>query len=295
MRLIVVTGCDEAYAPMARGLIGSITRFRSQVPVSLGLLDYGLEPETRASLAALVDHVATPDWPFLPHPQFDRQIQARAFATRPFLPDYFPGFESYAWLDADSFVQDARALLYLREASANGLAGVVPAIDRNYNHDRPSLDWVFERYRMAFGQETAKRLMRFPYINSGVVTASAASPMWRLWQQRFQTALLNWNGPRICDQSVMNYIVYFEQLPHHKLPSSMNWISHLAAPMIDVARGVAVEPSYPFDPLLIVANSYNDKRSPRRFYTVDGRALACTLTLESIEQAVAEARAGKRA
>lgn len=291
MRLIVVTGCDEAYAPFARDLINSITRFRDQVPISLGLLDFGLTEATRETFRPLVDAIVKPEWPFRPDPKFDRQIQARAFATRPFLPDYFPGFDAYAWVDADGFVQEARALVYLREAATNGLAGVVPSADRNYNHARASMDWVFERYRMAFGQETATRLMRFPYINSGVVTASAASPMWRMWQQRFQTALTNWNGPRLCDQAILNHVVYLEGLPHHKLPSTCNWISHLAAPVVDVARGLLVEPNYPFDPLLIVANSYNDKRAPRRFHKLSGGMVTCTLTFESVSDAIAHARA----
>lgn len=295
MRLMVVTGCDEAYAPFARDLVASVTRFREQVKISLGLLDFGLTQETRETFRPVVDAIVKPDWPFLPNPKFDSQVQARAFGTRPFLPDYFPGFDSYAWVDADGFVQDAKALVYLREASANGFAGVVPSADRNYNHERPSMDWVFDRYRMAFGQETAARMMRFPYINSGVVTASAASPIWRMWQRRFQTALLNWNGPRLCDQAILNHVVYMEGLPHHKLPATCNWISHLAAPMVDIARGMLVEPNYPFDPILIVANSYNDKLSPRRFNRLGGGVAICNLTYESVRKAIADARADGRA
>lgn len=295
MRLMVVTGCDEAYVPFARDLIDSILRFRSKIEFSLGLLDYGMTEESRAQLGKLVDAIVKPDWPFRPFAKFDTQIQARAFATRPFLPDYFPGYDSYAWIDADGFMQHEKALIFLREASAGGMAGVVPSADRNYNHQRASNDWVFERNRMAFGRETAERMMRFPYINSGVVTASAASPMWKLWQQRFQMALLNWDGPRLCDQTILNHVVYFEGLPHHKLPATCNWISHLAAPVLDVQRGLLVEPNYPFDPLLIVANSYTDKLTPRRFHKLSGGMIVCTLTYENVSKAIAEARAQRPA
>jgi hypothetical protein len=257
----------------------------------MACLDYGLEPQTRAAIAERFDHVVKPAWPFRPNARFDAQVQARAFATRPFLPDYFPGYDAYAWIDADAFVQDTRAIALLIASCANGLAGVVPTVDRSYQHTRQSVDWVFERYRMAFGVETARRMMNHPYIASGVVAAGASSPLWRKWQTRFREALDRWDGPRLCDQAVLNHVVYLEQVPHHKLPSLCNWISHLAMPLADVTRGALVEPSFPFDPILIVANSLNDKRASHRLRRLGGGTLDTTLTFEGVRAAILAARA----
>ncbi|MCE9524213.1 MAG: hypothetical protein K8S25_17480 [Alphaproteobacteria bacterium] len=291
MRLMIVTGGDEAYAPFVADLALSLNQCRKKLTFAMGCLDYGLLPETRERLKKQFDTIAKPAWPFRPHAQFDNQIQARAFATRPFLPDLFPGYDAYAWIDADSVVQDLRALVLLATSCGNGLAGVVPTVDRSYRHQSQNVEWVFERNRMAFGADTARQMMNSPYIASGVVAASAASPLWKKWQSRFQVALDRWDGPRLCDQAVLNHVVYFEDLPHHKLPSFCNWICHLALPFADVKRGALVEPSYPFDPIYIVANSFNDKRMTRKIPRLDGGHIEAALTFAGLRHAMIASRA----
>jgi hypothetical protein len=289
-RFLIVTGADEAYAAFASDLITSLERI-ARLGFAVGLLDYGLASATREALARRVTAIVTPPWPFRPNPRFDTQIQARAFATRPFLPDYFPGYDAYAWIDADSFVQNPRGIAILMAAAAPGLAGLVPTLDRSYSHTQTSRAWVLERYRMAFSDEIALRLSTVPYIASGVVSASVSSPLWRLWRERFQLALDHWRGDRLCDQSILNHVAYLENLPHHRLPSLCNWISHLALPMIDIAKGALVEPSYPRGGLYIVANSFNEKHKQRSFRRADGRgAIQCALTFEAVRDAIVEAR-----
>jgi len=289
-RFLIVTGADEAYAEFASDLISSLERLQ-RLGFDIAMLDYGLAPSTREALARRVSAIVTPSWPFRPNPRFDKQIQARAFATRPFLPDFFPGYEAYAWIDADSFVQDARGIVLLIAAAGGGLTGVVPTVDRSYRHTPESRAWVLDRYRMAFSDDVAQRLMGAPYIASGVVCASAASPLWRAWRTRFQEALDHWRGDRLCDQSILNHIVYLDNLPHHRLPSFCNWISHLAPPLLDVGKAVLVEPSYPRAPLYIIANSFNDKRKRRAIERTDGRpAIEATLSFRGLSEAVIEAR-----
>lgn len=288
-RFLIVTGADEAYAEFASDLIASLERLQ-RLGFEIGLLDYGLAPSTRAALARRVSNVVTPPWPFRASPRFDTQIQARAFATRPFLPDFFPGYEGYAWIDADSFVQDPRGIVLLIAAAAGGLCGVVPTVDRSYRHTPESRAWVHERYRMAFSDDVAQQLMTVPYIASGVVTASASSPLWKAWRARFQQSLDHWRGDRLCDQAVLNHVVYIENLQHHRLPSFCNWISHLAPPLLDVAKAALVEPSYPRSPLYIVANSFNDKRKRRTLKRTDGRTVEATLSFAGVRDALIEAR-----
>jgi hypothetical protein len=289
-RFLIVTGADEAYAEFAADLISSLERV-ARLGFDVGLLDYGLHTTTRAALQRRVTAVVTPQWPFRANPRFENQIQARAFSTRPFLPDYFPGYQAYAWIDADSFVQDPQGIALLMAAAAPGLAGIVPTVDRSYRHTQSSRSWVIERYRMAFGDEIAQRLSTVPYIASGVVSASASSPLWRLWRNRFQQSIDQWRGDRLCDQSVLNHVAYLENLPHHRLPSFCNWVSHLAPPMVDIAKGALVEPSYPRAPIYIIANSFNDKRSPRPLVRTDGRGdIRCALTLSSAREAIVRAR-----
>ncbi len=114
MKFIIVTGGDEAYAPFVADLAQSLTRLKSQTQFATGCLDYGVAPRTREALSKAFEHIVAPEWPSRPNAQFDKQIQARAFATRPFLPDYFPGFDAYAWIDADAGAKPARDRLACR-------------------------------------------------------------------------------------------------------------------------------------------------------------------------------------
>src|SRR5262249_20961750 len=117
------------------------------------------------------------------------------------------------------------------------------------------------------------------------------SPLWRLWRERFQMAIDRWDGDRLCDQAVLNHVAYLENLPHHRLPSLCNWISHLALPMIDVAKGALVEPSYPRETIYIVANSFNDKAARLPFARVDGRGtITSPLAFQAVRDAIIEAR-----
>jgi hypothetical protein len=290
-RFIIVTGANEAYAEFVDDLAASLEPFRTELRFDIGVFDFGLTAATRAAMQHRFAAVIAPPWPFRPDPRFDRQVQARAFATRPFLPDFFTGYDAYCWMDADTFVQDPRGILLLMAASRPGLAGVIPAIDRSYNHTQSNQDLVRERYRTTFGAEVAQRLSNAPYIDSGVVCASATSPLWRLWRERYQTTLENYEGDHLPDQAILNHVVYLESLPHHRLPAVCNWTSHLALPMADIEHGVLVEPSYPHYPIYIVANSFNDKRALRRFARTDGRGvIECALTLGAARAALIAAR-----
>jgi hypothetical protein len=186
----------------------------------------------------------------------------RSRTARPFLRDLFPGYELYLWLDADTFVQSPIGLKWLLEAGARSAIAVVPAVDRSYFHHPRQVEWLKQRYRMAFDEPTAERLMLVPYVNSGVLSAVAASPVWEAWARRFQAALERWEGDFLSDQAVLNAVLVMDQVPHARLPSICNWICHLALPRWFAAKRVFVEPDFPFTRLLIVHNTLTDKAAP---------------------------------
>jgi hypothetical protein len=287
MRLIVISGADESNGAGLIDLAASLTAVRGEMKFTAGCLDHGMAEPTRERLAPHFDTIVRSRWPFRPHFNFDRQPQALDAAARPFLPDYFPGFDAYVWIDPWNFVQGGRGLEILASACANGFAGTVPALDRSYNHSQESIVGVFARFRMAFGKDAAVKLLSGPYTTSNVVAASASSPLWALWRSRFQSALDRWEGPALCAEAVLNHVIRTESLPHHRLPSLCSWQSNLALPQIDVAQGVFVEPSYPFDPIHIVANSFAKKDQPRTFARHDGGTATANLSFKGLSAALA--------
>src|ERR1700744_4328903 len=154
MSALVVSAADERYASLLIDLVQSV--YAAAIPdLQIGYLDLGLSDNTRSALQPFVHTNAKPVWPFRPHRIFDAQPRYLSRAVRPFLPKYFPGYDTYVWLDADCWVQDRVALLSLISMTAGGAIAAVPATDRSYDHSNASRDWVDSRNRMALGNAEA--------------------------------------------------------------------------------------------------------------------------------------------
>lgn len=66
-KVIIVTGADEAYAALADDLFASFEPHWVELVFDVGLLDLGLEEESRERLGATATSVVVPPWPFKPH------------------------------------------------------------------------------------------------------------------------------------------------------------------------------------------------------------------------------------
>jgi hypothetical protein len=260
MKHIVVTAADEAYEDLLFGLIDSLLPHLGTLKLSLGCLDIGLSPAARTRLAALPVTMVTPTWPFRPHTRFDATPTYLSRAVRPFLPDLFPGFETYIWMDADSWLQQAEGLKWLIAASAYADLVGIPTVHRTYTFRPKDISWLATRYEMAFGPETAKRLMQQSYLNSGVFAAPARSRFWNLFATRFQGALENWSGEFLSDQAVINAVAQLDGLRCEKLPAQANWICHLSLPVWDGGRQLFCVPAMPFEPLMVLHNTFTAKQ-----------------------------------
>lgn len=283
MRVIVVTGGGNDAAPAIADLVASLTPARKTISFAIGCLDLGLSEATRTGLTTEIDTFVAPAWPY--QETAPPLGAAHAEAIPPFLPTLFPGFDAYLWIAPHAFIQTPAAISLLSRACAGGLAGVIPAIDRSYDHRPHDQQALLERYRKAFGHETAQR-MAGPYVTANVVAAAAGSPLWPVWQQSYRLALKNGGAAQLSSLAPLNHALRSADIPHHRLPAVCNWQSHLASPQIDFARGGLVEPSYPFDPLWIVANSFADTTAERELIRRDGGTLRCALTFQSLRQAL---------
>jgi hypothetical protein len=283
MRYVVVTAADERFAPLARDLLDSLEPHRKQLGFAVAMLDLGLHDQTRDEIAARVDRIAKPTWRFRPHPVFDERPLYLSRAARPFLPEFVPGFEVYVWIDADAWVQHPLALKWMIEAALISELACVPTVHRAYSFGERDLGWVFERYRRAFGEPVARELMTKPYLNSGVMAMRAGSPLWRRYVERFQTALDTWEGDFLSDQAVLNAVAYLDTMNIQRLPARTNWLCHLARPILHEESGRLLEPAFPFEPLLVVHNTFDDKSLEVELRNEKGQPRRTRLTHSAIK------------
>jgi hypothetical protein len=254
---LILTGADAHYFDWLQGAVLSIRANPPGQPFTLGVFDFGCRPEQRQWLLAHVDVIREPDWDFT----FPGRDQAPAYLkgllARPFLRRYFPDFELYLWMDADAWVQDARALeLFLEGSRRRGLA-IVPEVDRGSTAMYGSLPQVWEAvyqyYERPFGQEVAARLCSFPLLNAGVFALEKHAPHWEVWAERLNVGLQK-SCSFLTDQMALNLAVYGTDLLHRTelLPLWCNWTCHIGFPSWDNRTRRLVEPFLPNTPIGIL-------------------------------------------
>ena len=127
-----VSGCDANYFPLLLEWLHSVRRFKEAEAFDICILDAGLTDEQRERLKPHVTSIVNPDWPadFPAHKK--RGEYLKACICRPFIPDMFPGYETYIWMDADTWVQGWRAVELYLEGAKRGKLTITAQADRAY-------------------------------------------------------------------------------------------------------------------------------------------------------------------
>lgn len=251
--MLIVTGSDEGFAPLLKGLVESLLQWGPLPGISLGVLDLGLSADSLEWLRARGTTVAVPGWDLALSPELARgKPHLRAITARPWLPRYFPGHDIYAWIDADAWVQQRFALDWLAEAAAAGKLAIAPQVDRCYVHRPGRIRWRLRNLREYFGEMTFDRLLTETYMNSGIFALHRDAPHWDAWKESFRRGLERCSGTICCDQTALNYAVWTGDLPLEPLPALCNWLCHLALPEYRLSDGLFHEPGLPGKPIGIL-------------------------------------------
>jgi hypothetical protein len=253
---VIVSGADSRYFPLLRDLVLSIRDKPRGRDVALAAFDLGLKEDERDWLAAQGVTLAVPGWD-LDFPNRAKTPAIRkAQIARPFVPQYFPGYETYLWVDADAWVQEWSAIEIALAAAATGKLAIAPEIDRSYkrHYKRPKLFGMtlqWRCYREAYGWRVADRMGRNPMLNCGVFALRGDSPHWAQWIAAMTLALQRTNFVFI-EQIALNYAIFGGTIAATLLPATCNWLCGDATPMWDPVGERLVEPNAPHQPLGIL-------------------------------------------
>jgi hypothetical protein len=278
--LVIVSAADSGYFPLLCDAVSSVRALN--FTVAIGVLDLGLKADEAAWLAEQGVRVVRPGWD-VAFPGWDRAPETfKAQVARPFLPRHFPGYAMYFWLDADAWLQEWRAVeLYCAAAGRDRLA-ITLELDRAYkrHYKRAKLfGWnlAWKTYREAFGWRVADRLGRNPTANCGVFALHRDAPHWQAWA-RIMTGVLRRTRFFFAEQVALNYAIFAEDLPANFLPAYCNWAVGDAAPAVDAARGLFVEPYAPHEVIGVMHLAGPDQKSGVvRLNRLDGGTIETSL------------------
>ncbi len=281
----IVTGCDHKYYPMLRELIHSIKSFPQSQGMDIVILDAGLTAEQRRELKPLVQDIREPEWPAaIPARKIRGRTFLKACVCRPFLPEIFPGYETYFWLDADTWIQSWAGPEWLLKGAESGKISLAGQVDRGYPR-AARVKWLwrwpwkvrsfyFSNANRAFGFGTAKALLPCHVLQAGAFVLRADAPHWKRWQELAVQAVKK-GKIFTAEQLSLGVLCHREGYEFEMLPAWTHWLCEFK-PLWDPQKGMFVEPFLPRMELGIIHLSGLDEMRLDRgvttdFRTTDGR------------------------
>ena len=230
----IVSLADSKYFELLNELIDSVLSFKESESVSICILDAGLEPDQVKILKNKVYKIVKAKWDIeVPEYKIQGREWLKSQVSRAFLPDYFPGFKKYLWIDADAWVNDWSAVELYFKGSNNQTLSISSLADRAYGRVLRA-DWIFsniafirsQNYKHAkssgFSNQISRKVALMPHLNIGVFCLENNAPHWLVWQKNLRVAL---KKGRIfgSEQVAMNISIYHHNLKVEILPAYCNW------------------------------------------------------------------------
>ena len=251
----IISLANSDYFELLNELIDSIKSFEESKNVAICVLDAGLKENQKNELLKKVHEVKNANW----------DIEVSSFkslgreslkneVSRAFLPNYFPGFKKYLWIDADAWVNSWEAIdLYFKGCDNNKLS-ISTSADRAYGRVL-RVDWLIsgfakirsQNYKHAkssgFSEKIARQVALRPHLNLGVFCLNENSPHWDVWRKNLKIAL---KSGRIfaSSQISMNITIYVDNLEVEILPAYCNY-TLTDGMKFDIKKNTFVEPYLP--------------------------------------------------
>ena len=291
---VIISLADSNYFELLNELIDSIKRFEQSNDLSICILDAGLEKHKIEILEKKVDEIKKAEWDIeVPSTKVKGREWLKSQVSRAFLPNYFPGYTKYLWIDADAWVNSWNSIeLYLKGCENKKLA-IATSADRSYGRVLRA-EWFLgsfariksQNYKHAkssgFSEKIAREVALKPHLNIGVFSLEVNAPHWDVWQRNLRKALSSgkiWGS----EQIAMNITIYSDKLNVEILPAYCNW-TLTEALRFDKKQNTFVEPYLPNHQIGIIHlagknNDYirKDKKFISKIKTLDGETIEKSL------------------
>ena len=252
----IVTLADSNYFEMLDELVDSINKHPESKSISICVLDAGLTEEQIKIIEKKVHKVKKANWDIeVPNYKIGGKEWLKSQVSRAFLPNYFPDFKKYLWIDCDAWVQDWNCIELYFEACKNGKLGITQTMGQGYRI-MSKVKWLMgglaliksQNYKHArssgINEDNARKIAFAPHLNIGVFSLEKDSFCWEVWQKNLKKTLSK--GKIFGSEGLaINLSVYVDNVATEFLPLNCNWIASNLLPKYDTEKAIFVEPNLP--------------------------------------------------
>jgi hypothetical protein len=252
----IVTLADSNYFEMLEELVDSINRFEKSKNVSICVLDAGLTEEQIKNIEKKVYKIKKANWDIeVPNYKIGGKEWLKSQVSRAFLPEYFPEFKKFLWIDCDAWVQDWSSIELYFKACEGGKLGITQTMGPGYRI-MSKVKWIFgglaliksQNYKHAkssgINENDARKIAFAPHLNIGVFSLEKNSNCWKVWQTNLRKTLSK--GKIFGSEGLaINHSVYVDNIATEFLPLNCNWIASNLLPKYDNKNKIFVEPNLP--------------------------------------------------
>lgn len=299
-RPIIVSGANDAYMDFLDDMLASIRNRLHEY--DLGILDLGLSEKSIEMIRARKEsaHITDPGWRYQFGDMSKQPSHKKAYYAKPYLPEIFPGYSGYMWIDADVWLQDSSAIEHYVAASEKspGKGAIAFECHPNYkdiNH-KPRFRVVKKFgflpvavrmvgrkvFRLAydmFGDEIAQEHGLTPDNNSGLFFIRADSPAWDAWQDWMSKANHRNFEKRnyFPDQTCLNVALRENDICFSVMPPIYNWVVGLGAPLLNEDTHTLLDSCAPHQKLYAIHLTGDCGSRIFKLRTADGRQVNTSL------------------
>ena len=282
MKTAIISGCDNNYFNTYLNLYNSLIDNKCFKYADLCFVNISVSENNLKKISKNIKKIIEPDWDF--NFKFKTRDWKKVLTIRPFLKKYFPGYDTYIWLDADTWVQTHEFINDFVEVSKNKKVSIVPEFDINYeiNREKYSFNkiifnfykvkgWSYKNLKKYFDQKTFNKLLQKPILNAGVFSIPGESIIWDLWADEYKKIVEN-STDDYClnmDQASLNKILYDNLDLVNFFNSEYNYLIKNSLPFINKNNFFCIK-DYPFNKIKILHLTQINKNELYEIKTIDG-------------------------
>ena len=252
----IITLADSNYFEMLNELVDSINIHSESKKISICVLDAGLTQEQIKLIEKKVYKIKKANWDIeVPKYKAIGKEWLKSQVSRAFLPNYFPEFKKYLWIDCDAWVNNWSCIELYFKACENGKLGITQTMGPGYRI-MTNVKWLFGKFALIKSQNykhakssgineaDARKIAFAPHLNIGVFSLEKNSSCWESWQNNLRKTLSK--GKIFGSEGLaINLSVYVDDLPVEFLPLYCNWIASNLLPKYNTETERFVEPNLP--------------------------------------------------